>query len=123
MDNMRISGTGPLPVILSQKSSIKSWKWCPKVPKISWSQKGWFYYNKPTKLQFQSILTQKIVMFSIRYKSNEVDQDICYMCPWGLTGSPEWRSTSSRNIKTSNKMYEQDKSSDIEQQPPFGDRK
>ena len=85
--------------------------------------KGMSFYNKPTKLQFKSILTQKIVMFSIRYKSNKVDQDIGYMCPWGLTGSPEWRSTSSRNIKTSNKMYEQDESSGIEQHPPFGDRK
>ena len=30
---------------------------CPKSAKTSWSQKGW--YNKPTKLQFQSILTRK----------------------------------------------------------------
>ena len=32
---------------------IKSYKVIPKVPKTSWSQKGWC--NKPTKLQFQTI--------------------------------------------------------------------
>ena len=30
--------------------------------------------NKPTKLQFQSILTQKILMLSKRYESTEVDR-------------------------------------------------
>ena len=33
MDHMRISGTEPSSMILSQKSSFKVEKWCPKVPK------------------------------------------------------------------------------------------
>ena len=32
MDHMRISGTEPSSVILSQ-SSLKSWMWCAKIPK------------------------------------------------------------------------------------------
>ena len=55
MDHMRISGTEPSSVILSQTCSINKMKSNdPKAPKTSWSQKGWC--NEPIKLQFQSIL-------------------------------------------------------------------
>ena len=53
MDHMRISGTEPSSVILSQKVFSKVEKRCPKRTETSLSQKGWC--NKPTKLQFQSI--------------------------------------------------------------------
>ena len=56
---MRISGTEPSSVILSQKVVSKVGKWYLKSAKTSWSQKGWC--NKPTKLQFQLILTRKIL--------------------------------------------------------------
>ena len=58
---MRISGTEPSSVILSQKKEFsKVEKSCPKRAKTSGSQKGWC--NKPTKLQFQKNLTRKILM-------------------------------------------------------------
>ena len=58
MDHMRISGTESSSVIISQTSSLKIRKAMPKGAEISLSIKGWC--NKPTKLQFQSILTRKI---------------------------------------------------------------
>ena len=36
------------------------------------SQKGWC--NKPTKIQFQSFLTRKILMLSKHYEPTEVDR-------------------------------------------------
>ena len=57
---MRISGIEPSSVILSQTKYFKDWKVMPKSAETSLSQKGWC--NKPTKLQFQSILPQKILM-------------------------------------------------------------
>ena len=49
---MRISGTEPSSMILSQKNEFsKVEKRCRKRAKTSWSQKVWC--NKPTKLQFQ----------------------------------------------------------------------
>ena len=54
MDHVRISGTEPSSVILSQRVSLKSWKVITKIALTSWSQKRWF--NKPTNLQYQSIL-------------------------------------------------------------------
>ena len=44
----------------------------PKKFQIKLKPKRW--YNKPITLQFQSILTQKILMLSKRYKSTEVDR-------------------------------------------------
>ena len=69
---MRISGTEPTSVILRQKSNLKSWKVMPKNAQTSFSQKGWC--NKPTKLQFQSILTGQIFILSKRYESTKVDR-------------------------------------------------
>ena len=55
MDHKRISGTEPSSVILIQTCIVsKVEKQLPKSAKTSWSQKGWC--NKPTKLQFQSLL-------------------------------------------------------------------
>ena len=54
MDNLRILGTEPSSVILSQTVVLKFEKWYPKVPKTSWIQKG--CVNKPTQLQFQLIM-------------------------------------------------------------------
>ena len=44
---------------LARESSLKIVKWCIKSTKSRKTQKGWC--NKPTKLQFQSILTRKIM--------------------------------------------------------------
>ena len=69
---MRISGTEPSSVILSQNKVIqKVEKWCPKSVKSSLSQMGWC--NKPTKLKFQSILKQNFDALK-RYESTEVDR-------------------------------------------------
>ena len=44
----------------------------PKSAETSLSQKG--SCNKPTKKQFQLLLTRKILMLSKRYESTEVDR-------------------------------------------------
>ena len=56
----------------------------PKVPKQAEakSQKGWC--NKPTRLQFQSILKRKIWMLSKCYESTEVDLGIWLHVPSGI---------------------------------------
>ena len=60
---MRISGTEPSSVILSQTKKFKKFKsYAQKVQKSSKSQKGWC--NKPTKLQFRYLLTRNILIFS-----------------------------------------------------------
>ena len=85
MDHMRISGTEPSSVILNQKKVIqKVEKWCPKSVKSSLSQMGWC--NKPTKLQFHSILTRKILRFSNATNQPKSTVELGYMCPRGLLG-------------------------------------
>ena len=86
MDHMRISGTEPSSVILSQKCISKVEKRCLKRAKTSWSQKGWC--NKPTKLQFQTILTRKILLLSNATNQPKSIVELGYMCPRGLTGPP-----------------------------------
>ena len=75
MVHMRISGIEPSSVILiAKQSSLQSWKSdAEKVPKrANGKQDG--AIRKPTKTQFQStFITQKILMFSKRYESIEVD--------------------------------------------------
>ena len=82
MDHMRISGTEPSSVILSQKSSCKIWQRCPESAKTSWSQKGWC--NKPIELQFRSIFTRKILMLSNATNQPKSTVELGYMCPRGL---------------------------------------
>ena len=50
----------------------------PNVPKQAKTKRNG-QYNKPNKLQFHSIFTQKILMLSKRYESTEID--INYECP------------------------------------------
>ena len=83
---MRISGTEPSSVVLSQRSNLKVEKRCPKRAKTSWNQKGWC--NKPTNLQFQTILSQKILMLSNATNQPKSTVELGYMCPRGLTGPP-----------------------------------
>ena len=52
----------------------------------SLSQKGWC--NKPTKLQFLSILTRKILMLSNATKQPKPTVELGYMCPRGIIGPP-----------------------------------
>ena len=47
---------------------------------------GWCY--KPTKLQFQSILTRKILMLSKATNQPKSTVELGYMCPRGLLGPP-----------------------------------
>ena len=82
---MRISGTEPSSVILSQIMKFKKFKRDdPKVPKQA--QKGWC--NKPTKLQFLSILIRKILMLSNATNQPKSTVELGYMCPRGLSGPP-----------------------------------
>ena len=84
---MRISGTEPSSVILSQKKEFsKVIKRCPKRAKTSLSQKGWC--NNPTKLQFQTILTWKILMLSNATNQPKLIVELGYMCLRGLTCPP-----------------------------------
>ena len=87
MDFMRISGTEPSSVILSQTKYVvsKVEKWCTKSAETSLSQKGW--WNKPTKLQFQSILTQKILLLSKRYELTLVNRRTWLYLPSGTLWS------------------------------------
>ena len=58
----------------------------PKSVKSSLNQMGWC--NKPTKLQFQSILTRKILMLSNATNQPKSNVELGYMCPRGLLGPP-----------------------------------
>ena len=80
---MHISGTEPSSVILSQIVILKSLKW-PKNAEETWSQKGWC--NKPTKLQFQSILNTENVGALQTLRINRSTVELGYMSPLGLTG-------------------------------------
>ena len=53
-----------------------------KSAETSLSQKGWC--NKPTELQFQSILIQKILMLSNATNQPKSTVEPGYMCPRGL---------------------------------------
>ena len=58
----------------------------PKSAEKRLNQKGWC--NKPTKLQFQSILTQKILMLSNATNQPKSTVELDYMWPRGLSGPP-----------------------------------
>ena len=62
--------------------------------------------DKPTKLQFQSILTRKIFMLSKRYESTKVNRRTWLHVPWGT----HWSTSSDTHQvvemkKKSTKMY------------------
>ena len=71
---------------LAKQSNSKSWKVIPKSVKSSLSQIGWC--DRPTKLQFQSILTLKILMLSNATNQPKSTVELGYMCPQGLLGPP-----------------------------------
>ena len=71
MDHMRISGTEPSLVILSQKSSFKKWK----VMSLKCQKQA--DAKRDGVLQFQSVLTRKILMLSKRYESTVEFGSIC----------------------------------------------
>ena len=58
----------------------------PKSIERSLRQRGWC--NKPTKLQFLSILTRKILMLSNATNQSKSTVELGYMRPKGLTGPP-----------------------------------
>ena len=83
---MRILGTEPSSVILSQTMKFKKLKSDdPKVPKQAEAKRDG---NKPTKLQFQTILTRKILMLSNATNQPRSTVELGYMCPRGLSGPP-----------------------------------
>ena len=83
---MRISGNELSSVILSQTKWFQTLKMIAQKAKSSLSQKGWCH--KPTKLQFQSILTRTILMLSNTTNQPKLTVDLGYMCPRGLLGPP-----------------------------------
>ena len=62
--------------------------------------------NKPTKLQFQSILTRKNLMLSNATNQPKSTVELGYICPRGLTGPPAVTLTKELKYKkeTSTKM-------------------
>ena len=68
----------------AKQSSSKCEKWCPKGALSSKRQTGW--YNKPTELHFQAILTRIIVMLSNPTDQRKSTVELGYVCPQGLRG-------------------------------------
>ena len=87
MDHMRISGTEPSSVILSQTKYFKKLKSdAPKVPKEDKAKR-----DSVINLQnyhFNQILTQKILMLSNATNQPKSTVELGYMCPRELTGPP-----------------------------------
>ena len=84
MGNMRISDNGPSSVLHSQSKSFKKLKSYTHKWQTGWSQK-WFC-NKPSKLQFQSILN--IENFWCTQNSTNQPKstvELGYMCPRGVS--------------------------------------
>ena len=87
MDHMRISGNEPSSVILSQTKWFQTLKMISQnVPNKAKAKRD--VVKKPTKLQFQSILTRKILMLSNTTNQPKSTEELGYMCPRGLLGPP-----------------------------------
>ena len=87
MDHMRISGTEPSSVILSQTVKFKKLKSDDqKLPKQAEAKRDGEI--NPKKLQFQTILTRKILMLSNATNQPKSTVELGYMCPRGLSGPP-----------------------------------
>ena len=87
MDNMRISGTEPSSVILSQTKTFKKLKSdAQKVPKEAKAIRDGVI--NPQNFNFNQILTQKILMLSNATNQPKSTVELGYMCPRGLTGPP-----------------------------------
>ena len=103
---MRISGTEPSSVILSQTSSMKSWKVMTKKCQKQAKAKGECVIN-PQNYNFNKFYTQKIFMLSKRYESTEVGCRTWLHVPSGT----HWSTSSDPHqvveiqIETSIKMY------------------
>ena len=87
MDHMRISGTEPSSVILSQTKTFKKLKSvAPKVPKEAKAIRDGVI--NPQNYNFNQILTQKILMLPNATNQPKSTVELGYMCPRGLTGPP-----------------------------------
>ena len=93
MDHMRISGTEPLSVILSQSNLKSDAQKCLNELK----QKG--RCNKPGNTDTENFDALK----TLRILKPKSTVELGYMCPRGLSGPSAV--TSSWNIETSTKMY------------------
>ena len=84
---MRISGTEPSSVILSQTKKFKNLKSnTQKVPKKAKAK--WDSVINQQNYNFNQILTQKILMRSNATNQPQSTVELGYMCPRGLTGPP-----------------------------------
>ena len=84
MDHMRISGIEPSSVTHSQTKWFQTLQMIAQKCQIKLKPKGWC--NKPPKLQFQSIVTRKILMLSNTTKT-EVDRRTLLHVPSGTPWS------------------------------------
>ena len=71
---------------LTKQWNLKSWKVMTQKCLNKLKPKGMM--NKPTKLQFQSILTRKILMLSNATNQPKSTVELGYMCPRGLFDPP-----------------------------------
>ena len=87
---MRISGTEPSSVILSQKKEFsKVDKRCPKRAETSWSQNGWC--KKTHKITISNNLNTENLDALKRYESTEVDRRTWLHVPSGTHWSQRSR--------------------------------
>ena len=106
MDYMRISGTEPSSVILSQTCCIKKLKINDKkVPKQAEAKRD--DIMNPPNYNFNQFETRKILMLSKRYESTEVDRRTWLHVPswthWST--SSDTHQVVEIHIETSTKMY------------------
>ena len=78
---MRISGTEPSSVIISQKRNLKSWKVMPKMPNQAEAKRDGVI--NPKNYNFNKFSTRTILMLSKRYESTEVDRRTWLHLPSG----------------------------------------
>ena len=84
---MRISGTEPSSIILSQKKYFQKLKRdVPNVPKQAEAKRDGVI--NPQNLQFQTNSTQKILMLSYATNLQKSTIELGHMCPGVLTGPP-----------------------------------
>ena len=86
MDHMHISGTEPSSMILSQKRNFQKLKRdVPNVPKQAEAKRDGVI--NPPKIQFQTILTRKILVLSNATNQEKLTVELGYMCPPGTRRS------------------------------------
>ena len=103
MDHMRISGTEPSSVILSQKSIFKSWKEMTQTcQKAEAKRSVGITHNMKISNNFN---TENLMLSNATNQPKSI-VELGYMCPRGLTGPSALTLTKYLKYKeTSTKMY------------------